>query len=117
MTFEPVRHTPHDAHVSSDESDRVNESDRVGQPLEEAIIFNRVTQSAWQICDSRCAPHSPGYLLGFVDHVGDGVELMQLGNGFIWTRFPSMQDALAHVITTATMTETDKVAGDLAWVV
>jgi hypothetical protein len=85
--------------------------------LEEALILNRVTEWAWQVCDSRCAPHSPGYLLGFIEHVGDGVELMQVGNKFIWTQFPSVRAALAHVVATAGSTEMDKAAGSLAWVI
>jgi hypothetical protein len=85
--------------------------------LEESLILNRVTEWAWQVCDSRCTPHSPGYLLGFIEHVGDGVELMQLGDKFIWTRFPSVRDALAHLVATAAATATDKNAGDLAWVI
>jgi hypothetical protein len=83
--------------------------------LDEALILNRVTEHAWRVCDSRHAPHSPGYLLGFVEETTNGVELMQLGDKFIWTGFPTMRDALTHVVNTAYITATQRAAGDLAW--
>lgn len=84
--------------------------------LGEALVLNRVTDRAWQVCDSRHAPHTPGFLLGFIEEAGDGVELMQLGNKFIWTGFPTMHDALAHVVATAYATATQRSTGDLAWI-
>lgn len=84
--------------------------------LEEALILNRLTATAWQVCDSRHLPHGPGYLLGFVERVGDGVELMQLGEKFIWTGFDTMTAALTHVAATAYTTATERAAGDLAWI-
>ncbi|WP_213816894.1 hypothetical protein [Glaciihabitans sp. dw_435] len=85
--------------------------------LEQALVLNRVTTTAWQVCDSRREPHSPGHLLGFVENVGDGVELMQLGDKFIWTRFPDMNAALAHVCATARATEDERASGELAWLI
>ncbi len=84
--------------------------------LEQALVLKRVTDTAWQVCDSRQPPHSPGYLLGFVEAVHDGVELMQLGDKFIWNGFPTMQDALAHVAGTAYITATERATGQLAWI-
>jgi hypothetical protein len=51
-----------------------------------------------------------------VEQVGDSVELMQLGEKFIWTGFPTMRDALTHVVNTAYITATQRAVGDLAWV-
>jgi hypothetical protein len=84
--------------------------------LEDALILRRITDSAWQICDSRRPPHTPGYLLGFVERMHSGVELMQLGNRFIWTAFPDMRAALDHVAATAAETAEKRAAGDLSWV-
>lgn len=94
-----------------------NEPDHEKLTLGEALVLNRVTEWAWQVCDSRRSPHSPGYLLGFVENVGDGVELMQIGNKFIWTQFPNMSAALDHVAETAHITEKDRASGDLAWII
>jgi hypothetical protein len=91
-------------------------ADTTALTLDEALTLKRVTDRAWQVCDSRHAPHSPGFLLGFVEQVGDGVELMQLGDKFIWTGFPTMKAALAHVAATAYVTAGERSTGDLAWI-
>lgn len=87
-----------------------------GPTLDEALVLNRVTEHAWQVCDSRCRPHSPGYLLGFVEETHTGMELMQLGDKFVWTGFSTMKDALEHVAKTAYIAATQRAAGDLAWI-
>jgi len=93
-----------------------DEAESAPLALDEALILKRITETAWQVCDSRHLPHRPGYLLGFVENVPDGVELMQLGEKFIWTRFPTMSAALAHVAATAYVTATRRSTGDLAWI-
>jgi hypothetical protein len=83
--------------------------------LNEALVLRRVTDRAWQVCDDRLAPHTPGHLLGFVEKNHVGVELMQLGEKFIWTEFATLDEALAHVARTAHTTATQRAVGDLAW--
>jgi hypothetical protein len=83
--------------------------------LDEALVLRRVTDRAWQVCDDRLPPHTPGHLLGFVEENNVGVELMQLGEEFIWTGFATLDEALAHVARTAYITATQRAAGDLAW--
>jgi hypothetical protein len=83
--------------------------------LSGALILRQVTDRAWQVCDSRRPPHTPGHLLGFVEETATGVELMQLGEHFVWTGFATMAAALSHVAETAYVTETRRAAGDLAW--
>jgi hypothetical protein len=83
--------------------------------LADALVLRRVTDRAWQVCDDRLAPHTPGHLLGFIEENSAGVELMQLGEKFIWTDFATLDDAVAHVADTAYLTATQRAAGELAW--
>ncbi|OUE25603.1 hypothetical protein [Clavibacter michiganensis] len=84
--------------------------------LTDALTLKRVTDTAWQVCDSRRAPGESGHLLGFVETVGDEIEMMQLGRKFVWTRFASMRDALAHIVATAAAMSASQDEGELAWV-
>jgi hypothetical protein len=84
--------------------------------LGEALTLNPVSEHAWQVCDSRRSPQSPGYLLGFIEAVTDGVELMQFGDTFIWVQFPTLDDALAHIARTAGAIAAERSTGDLAWI-
>ena len=84
--------------------------------LRRALVLFPATETAWRVCDSRRAPHTPGYLLGFVELFPDRVELMQVGERFIWTAFADLDEALTHIAETAHATETDRAAGELAWI-
>ena len=71
---------------------------RDGQ-LAGALCPDRVGVGSWRVCDSRVA-RGEGRFLAFIDEKDDEFEVMEFTDEFVWTTFPSMDDAFAHVART-----------------
>jgi hypothetical protein len=82
--------------------------------LDEALELEPVSPVSWRVCDGRVTA-GPGRLLGFVQERQGTFEVMQVADRFIWTMFPTMQDALTHVAATRDAVLVARRAGDLAW--
>ena len=76
-------------------------TDRDG-PGPEDLGLDQVTAHGWRVTDDRLPPRDPFRVLGFIEYRADLFEVMQIGGGFEWHTFATLQDALAHIVSTAT---------------
>ena len=64
-----------------------------------ALRLERAGAKSWRVCNSRVA-RGQGRFLAFIDEKNDEYEVMELADDFVWTTFPTMSDAFAHVART-----------------
>lgn len=67
------------------------------------------------MCDGRLPEGDPLRLLAFVEIRGDIVQVMQLGAGFRWHDFDSLEEALAFLVDTGPQAAQERLHGELAW--
>ncbi len=63
------------------------------------LCLERAGVGSWRVCNSRVA-RGEGRFLAFIDEKNDEFEVMELTDDFVWTTFPTMSDAFAHVART-----------------
>ncbi len=64
----------------------------------EDLLVHPLSATEWRISNSRLSPEDAFSLLGFIEKKGDYFEAMQLGRGFEWFSFSSLQDAINHFL-------------------
>ena len=74
-------------------------SDLHGQPGRDDLVIERAGAGSWRVCDRRVAC-GEGRFVAFIDEKDDAFEVMEISDDFLWTTFPTMVDALAHVADT-----------------
>jgi hypothetical protein len=62
----------------------------------ERIVVERLSVTQWRVCDMRWFDHDARGLRGYIEKKGDIFEAMQLGRGFEWFSFPSLEEATTH---------------------
>lgn len=62
------------------------------------IDVRSLSSSAWRIRDTRFPEHDARALIGFIEAKGEMFEVMQMGRGFQWFTYPTLQDAIAHFV-------------------
>ena len=62
------------------------------------IDVQSLSASAWRIRDTRFPEQDARALIGFIEAKGETFEVMQMGRGFQWFTYPTMQDAVAHFV-------------------
>ncbi|MBC7595358.1 MAG: hypothetical protein H7288_15705 [Kineosporiaceae bacterium] len=67
--------------------------------LTDALRLEPAGVGSWRVCDSRVA-RGEGRFLAFIDEKDDEFEVMEFTDEFVWTTFPTMNDAFAHVART-----------------
>ena len=67
--------------------------------LIDALQLEPAGVGSWRVCDSRVA-RGEGRFLAFIDEKDDEFEVMEFTDEFVWTTFPTMDDAFAHVART-----------------
>ncbi len=75
-----------------------------------------VTAHGWRVVDDRLPARDPFRLLAFIERRGDLFEVMQLGAGFEWHEFESLDAAVAFVCETGSRLAQERMRGDLAWI-
>jgi hypothetical protein len=65
-------------------------------PRAEDIDVQPLSASAWRIRDNRFDQQDARALIGFIEKKADLFEVMQLGQGFQWFTYPSLDEAIAH---------------------
>ncbi|MGO4104668.1 hypothetical protein AB4Y63_11995 [Leifsonia sp. YAF41] len=63
---------------------------------ENDILVQSISDSQWRVCDRRFPEHDAHHLLGFIERVVDRFEVMQVGTGFEWFQFDTLNSAIAH---------------------
>jgi hypothetical protein len=81
------------------------------------VELQQVAWHGWRACDSRVRADDPHRLLGFIEERDSGVfEVMQLGRGFHWFTFSSLEEASVYLLQTAQNATAERMAGELSWV-
>ncbi|GAB3039402.1 hypothetical protein GCM10027052_19440 [Parafrigoribacterium mesophilum] len=63
------------------------------------IDVQSLSPSAWRICDTRFSQHDDARaLIGFVEEKDGVFEVMQMGRGFEWFTYATLEDAIAHFV-------------------
>jgi hypothetical protein len=65
-------------------------------PEAEDVEVQSLSSSAWRIRDTRFPEHDARALIGFIEHKGEMFEVMQMGRGFQWFTYSTLQEAIAH---------------------
>ena len=60
------------------------------------LCLERAGVGSWRVCNCRVA-RGEGRFLAFIDEKDDEFEVMEITDDFVWTTFPTMSDAFAHV--------------------
>jgi hypothetical protein len=60
------------------------------------VDVQTLSPAAWRVRDTRFSEHDARALIGFVERKGEVYEVMQLGSGFQWFRYPSLAQAVMH---------------------
>ena len=60
------------------------------------LSLERAGVGSWRVCNCRVA-RGEGRFLAFIDEKNDEFEVMEITDDFVWTTFPTMSDAFAHV--------------------
>lgn len=79
------------------------------------VRVTAVTAHGWRISDERLPKGDPFRVLAFVEHHGDVFEVMQLGAGFEWHEFESMDAAVAFVVETGSQIAQQRFRDELSW--
>ena len=93
-------------------------------PLDEAVAFSRcsglalehlhltaLTSHGWRVSDGRLPLDDPMRVLAFIEIRDGRIEVMQLGCGFRWDVFPTMREALEHVVRTTPAVTMERLGG------
>lgn len=70
-------------------------------PGPEEIGLDQVTTHGWRVTDDRLPLRDPFRVLGFIEYQAERFEVRQIGFGFEWHSFGTLEDALAHIVSTA----------------
>jgi hypothetical protein len=62
------------------------------------VDVQSLSPSAWRIRDSRFPEQDARALIGFIEKKGEIFEVMQMGRGFQWFSYRTMQEAIAHFV-------------------
>jgi hypothetical protein len=62
------------------------------------IDVQSLSSSAWRIRDTRFPEQDARALIGFIEEKGGVFEVMQMGRGFQWFTYRTMQEAVAHFV-------------------
>jgi hypothetical protein len=62
------------------------------------IDVQSLSPSAWRIRDVRFPEQDARALIGFIEAKGEVFEVMQMGRGFQWFTYRTMQEAIAHFV-------------------
>ncbi|NEN07738.1 hypothetical protein G3T36_17925 [Diaminobutyricibacter tongyongensis] len=73
-----------------------------------------VHPGAWRACDARFAYNDAQSLVGFVEDVGDEVEVMVIGDRFSWAFFPTLTDAVEFLRAVAAELTVQRSRGPVA---
>ncbi len=63
------------------------------------LMLERMPHYGWLVRRAGPGGHQP--VIGCIDQVEDGVELMEMDGGFRWTTFRSLLDAVTHLVRVA----------------
>ena len=85
-------------------------------PVVEDLELTPVTAHGWRVTDGRLPLRDPHRLLAFVERRGDVFEVMQLGAGFEWHEFESLEAAIMFVCATGPRYARARSQGELAWI-
>jgi len=83
------------------------------------VEVQALSRTQWRVRDRRLPQVDARGLLGFVEKVEKAdttFELMALSHGFEWFTFPSLREAVAHLVDRSCDASTSPPAGDLAWI-
>jgi len=67
--------------------------------LHDALLLESAGPRLWRLCDARIV-EGPDRLLALIEATGGEFEVMQSADHLIWSMFPTMRVALAHVVDT-----------------
>jgi hypothetical protein len=87
-----------------------------GYPAADVVELQQVTWHGWRARDTRVPEHDPRSLLGFIEERDGAFEVMQLGLGFHWLTFSSLEEASAYLLRTAQDATAERMAGELSWI-
>jgi hypothetical protein len=82
--------------------------------LDEALRLQYVAPGCWRVYDGPAlSGHDP--ILAFIQQRDETFEVMQVAGDFVWTIFPTMRDALTHIVATSEAVLRARSAGELSW--
>lgn len=84
-----------------------------GAPSLDDVTLAQVTAHGWRMSDGRLPQGHPMRVLAFIESCSDAFEVLQLGAGFEWHVFESLDLAVAFVIETGPRLAQQRVSGDL----
>ena len=84
-------------------------------PTLQDVEITAVTGHGWRVSDDRLPQGDPLRLLAYVEQRGDRFEVMQLGSGFEWHEFDSMDAAVEFVLRTGPQVAQERLTGELGW--
>ncbi|MEO6505010.1 MAG: hypothetical protein ABIW36_02480 [Terrimesophilobacter sp.] len=67
-------------------------------PKATEIDVRSLSTSAWRVRDTRFPEHDARALIGFIEEKGEVFEVMQMGRGFQWFTYRTLQEAIAHFV-------------------
>jgi hypothetical protein len=70
----------------------------ISAPVATDIEIQSLSPSAWRVRDTRFPESDARALIGFIEEKGEVFEVMQMGGGFQWFTYQSLQDAVAHFV-------------------
>ncbi|MEO8527884.1 MAG: hypothetical protein ABI435_02290 [Pseudolysinimonas sp.] len=68
--------------------------------LPDVLILEPAGEHCWRICDTRFEA-GLGRFLAVIDEQDGRFAVMQTALGFVWTTFPTIADAVSHVVRTS----------------
>jgi hypothetical protein len=83
--------------------------------LARALVLENVSEWSWRVCDARIPLTVDGRVLAFIDQKDGRIEVMQVGDRFIWNSFPTMRAAIRHITTTHVDMRRARAEGELSW--
>jgi len=73
-----------------------HDPDRTSPAQATDIDVQSLSPSAWRVRDTRFPESDARALIGFIEEKGEVFEVMQMGSGFQWFTYHSLQDAIGH---------------------
>lgn len=61
------------------------------------VVVRDVASSGWRVHDDRMPERDAHSVLGFIEKRDGRFEVMQLGSGFRWSTFDTMDEAVSHL--------------------
>jgi hypothetical protein len=59
-----------------------------------------LSEAQWRVCDLRISEDDATRVIGFIERKQDLYEAMDVGHGFRWSTFPTLQAAIGHFAKT-----------------